>query len=71
MDPALVVATGASQLRDVFSSVDLPGIIAAYMDGIQATFAVATGMVGVGFLLSFLVPAKRLSVSPEEAMAMA
>lgn len=69
VDPAVVVATGATQLRHVFPADQLPGVIAAYMQGIKATFAVATGMVGIAFLTSLLVPWKRLQNAPGEAMA--
>lgn len=71
VDPALVLATGASQLREVFSKADLPGVVEAYMQGIQATFAVATGMAGVAFLLSFLIPSSRLSLSSGDTAIMA
>lgn len=62
VDPQLVVFTGAAQLRSVFHSDQLPGILLAYMDGIKASFAVAVGMVGLAFLMSFLVPWKKLPV---------
>ncbi|MCJ1468412.1 hypothetical protein MMC07_007040 [Pseudocyphellaria aurata] len=56
----LVILTGAAQLRSVFPSNQLPGVLRAYMDGIQASFAVAIGMAGVAFVTSFLVPWKPL-----------
>ncbi|KAL3417500.1 beta-ketoacyl synthase domain-containing protein [Phlyctema vagabunda] len=44
VDPALVVATGAAELRNVFSQSELPGILLAYMEGIKTAFAVSIGM---------------------------
>ncbi|KAK3377019.1 putative efflux pump antibiotic resistance protein [Lasiosphaeria ovina] len=70
--PLLVVATGASQLRGVFTGDDLTGVVLAYMSGIRAAFAVAIGMAGVAFLLAFLLPFKRLPKgSPGDAVMMA
>ena len=60
MDPALVLATGASELRNVFSSDVLPGILEAYMLGIKAAFAVGLAFCGISFLLSFAVPMRKL-----------
>ncbi|PKS08405.1 hypothetical protein jhhlp_005349 [Lomentospora prolificans] len=52
VDPNLVLLTGASDLRAVFSPEDLPGILSAYMRGIKITFALAVAGAGVSFLLS-------------------
>ncbi len=38
MNPALVLVIGATELRHVFSAAEIPGIIAAYMDGLKVTF---------------------------------
>lgn len=65
VDPQQVVFTGATQLRSVFPSDQLPGILLAYMDGLKASFAVAVGMVGLAFVTSFLVPWKKLSVGSQ------
>lgn len=55
VDPQLVIATGATQLRKVFSKADLPGVLEAYMDGIRVTFALAIALGGASLLVS-LVP---------------
>ncbi|KAJ5103129.1 Major facilitator superfamily domain general substrate transporter [Penicillium argentinense] len=60
VDAALVGATGATELRDVFTSEQLPGILLAYMRGLKATFAVAIGMSGFAFLSTFIIPWSRL-----------
>lgn len=61
INPLLVVNTGATELRSVFDSEQLAGIVSAYMEGIKASFAVGIGMVGVAFVMSLLCPWKRLS----------
>ena len=53
VNPALVVATGATDLRKVFSARDLPGILTAYLDGLKVSFAIAIATACVGFLLTF------------------
>ncbi|TVY45878.1 putative efflux pump [Lachnellula occidentalis] len=62
VDPKLLISTGATQLSSVFPAEQLPGVLRAYLDGIKASFAVAIGMSGVAFVLSLVVPWKRLPV---------
>ncbi|KAL5341551.1 major facilitator superfamily domain-containing protein [Aspergillus crustosus] len=62
--PMQVIATGATQIREAFPD-DIHGVLLAYMEGLQATFAIATGMVGVAFLVAFFSPWKRLHRIPE------
>ncbi|KAK4244078.1 MFS gliotoxin efflux transporter glia [Corynascus novoguineensis] len=62
VDPEVLIATGAAELRRVFSPDQMPGIVVAYMAGIKASFAVAIGMAGFSFLLSLLCPWKKVHV---------
>lgn len=55
VNPAVVVATGATEIRGVFPADQIPGILIAYMDGIRIPFAIATGAVGVAFAVSGIV----------------
>lgn len=55
VDPTVVAATGATQIRGVFPSDQIPGILIAYMDGIRVPFAIATGAAGIAFLASGIV----------------
>lgn len=72
VDPNLVVVTGASDFRKVFPADELPGILAAYMVGLKAAFAVGLGFAGIAFLASLLVPTNKLpSHEPGEAPMMA
>lgn len=52
IDPATVVATGATELRHVFSSTEIPGIISSYMEGVAVAFAIAIGGVGLAFVVA-------------------
>jgi hypothetical protein len=52
VDPLLVIATGATELDQVFSPADLPGILMAYMDGLQVTFIAATVLAGITLVIS-------------------
>ncbi|KAL9119238.1 MAG: hypothetical protein Q9187_004212 [Circinaria calcarea] len=59
VNPALVVATGATELHNVFSAGELDGILVAYMAGIKVTFAITIGAVGISVPLSLLSKWKR------------
>lgn len=70
VDALAVVATGASEIRAAFPADQVPGIVLAYMQGIKASFAVATAMAGLAFVFSLVSPWKRLHGVPGEAMAL-
>lgn len=72
VDPALVIATGASELHNVFGPDVLPGVLQAYMVGLKAAFAVAIGFCGAAFVCSIFIPMRKLPThAPGEApMAM-
>jgi len=53
VNPAVVVATGATDLRKVFSAAQLPGILVAYLDGIRVAFSIGLAVACVAFVLSF------------------
>lgn len=53
VSPGLVVATGASELRDVFTAEQLPGILDAYMEGIRVPIAIAIALACVSTVLAF------------------
>lgn len=60
VDPQLVINTGATQLRDVFTAEQLPGIITAYVHGLKAVWGVATGIVLFAALWTVFIPWTRL-----------
>lgn len=54
LNPAVVVATGATQLRSTFSAADLPGVIRAYMSGLKDAYILGIALAGMAFLTSLL-----------------
>lgn len=52
IDPAVVLVTGVNQIRTIFTSAQVPYIVAAYMAGLKAVFAIAIGSSGIASLLS-------------------
>lgn len=52
--PALIISTGATQLRKVFNAQQLPGILLAYVDGIHVTTELAIALAGISFIVAFL-----------------
>ncbi|KAK2816039.1 hypothetical protein FQN49_008042 [Arthroderma sp. PD_2] len=57
---ALVVAAGATELRNVFLEDELDGILVVYMAGIKVTFAITLRAVSISLLLSLLSKWKRI-----------
>lgn len=66
VDPAMVVLTGATEIRNVFPPDKVPGILVAYMAGIKVPFAITIAGVGVAFIASLMSKWKRLN---KEAIA--
>lgn len=56
LDPALVLSTGASELRDVFSGDDLTAVIAAYMVGIKDVFTFSLACAAFSVLVTGIIP---------------
>lgn len=55
VDPAKLVATGVSEIREAFPADQIPGILLAYMDGLRIPFAIATGTAGSACILTCIV----------------
>ncbi|KAJ9650640.1 hypothetical protein H2198_010062 [Neophaeococcomyces mojaviensis] len=53
INPAQVIATGATDLRKVFTAEQLPGILDAYMEGLRIPIAIAIACAVVTVFLSF------------------
>ncbi|KAB8336835.1 hypothetical protein FH972_021143 [Carpinus fangiana] len=66
IDPAKLIATGASDLRNAFSSEELSGILVAYMHGLKSVFAASIGFCGLAFLTTLIVPWGRLPTHTED-----
>jgi len=54
VDPATVIAVGASELRNVFSPEELDGILLAYMAGLKAAWAGGVGLAGLTLLVALI-----------------
>lgn len=67
--PMEVIATGAGDLRKVFSSEDLPGILAAYSIGIRDAYLLICAIVGVSMLVAAAMPWKRIDPDAIKAAA--
>lgn len=57
----MVVLTGVTQIRTAFPADQVPGILMAYMAGLKVTFAIATGAIGLAFVVSIFSSWKRLN----------
>lgn len=54
MQPGLVIATGATQLRSVFAPDQIPGILIAYMSGLKVAYALAIALAGITLPIALL-----------------
>jgi hypothetical protein len=55
VDVVKLIATGVSEIRDVFPAEQMPGILLAYMDGLQISFAIAAATAGATCILACIV----------------
>ncbi|RAO70455.1 uncharacterized protein BHQ10_006467 [Talaromyces amestolkiae] len=69
VNPALVVATGATDLRKVFTADQLPGILLAYMDGLKVAFIFAIALGGFCCIISVFPKWKSLKGKVQPGMA--
>ncbi|KIW68756.1 hypothetical protein PV04_04678 [Phialophora macrospora] len=53
VDAGKVLATGATDLRRVFTPAQIPGILDAYMDGLRVPFIIAIACACLTFLIAF------------------
>ena len=52
VNPQQVIATGATELRNVFTPEQIPGILEAYMDGLKLTFLLCIVLAAVALIVS-------------------
>lgn len=52
VDPGMVIATGATELRQVFDPSQVEGIIEAYMEGLRTPFIISIACAGVAVILA-------------------
>lgn len=65
VDPAMVVAAGATGIRGVFPAEVIPGILESYLSGIKVAFAIIIG--GAGFATVTSVIGKWNKLDKEDA----
>jgi hypothetical protein len=53
VDAGKVLATGATDLRTVFTPAQIPGILDAYMEGLRVPFIIAIACAAITFLIAF------------------
>lgn len=71
ISPDLVTKTGASNLAKVFSGSDLAGVIAAYIQGLNATWLAGVALAAVSFLIAVLAPIKKAAAPPKPELEVA
>lgn len=54
LDPRIVLATGATELRKVFPPSQLPAVLDSYMVGLRDVFIFLTVLAGVPFIISII-----------------
>ncbi|OOQ82821.1 hypothetical protein PEBR_37455 [Penicillium brasilianum] len=52
INSALVVSTGATELRDVFTAEQMTAILPAYMKGLKVAFSISIAAAGIAFCFS-------------------
>lgn len=71
LDSATVISTGASKLREVFTTAEeLNAVLGAYMAGLRASFILAVAVTGCAFLACGIPPIKSIKrTDPEDRTA--
>jgi hypothetical protein len=60
INPAIVLGTGATQIREKFTPAQVPVVLDAYMVGLKVVFAIMTAAYGVSTLVGLFGDWKRL-----------
>ncbi|MCJ1281990.1 hypothetical protein MMC26_001313 [Xylographa opegraphella] len=71
IDPALVLATGATSLRTAVSSKDLPGVLVAYNAALDQVFYISVAMASLSIVGAFGIEWKSVKGKKVDAMAAA
>lgn len=68
VDSALVLGTGATSIRDVFSPAQIPVIIDAYVLGLKAVFAISIALCGLASIVGVFGSWKKINVDDSKAV---
>lgn len=60
VNPVAVLGIGATQIREVFTAVQIPIIVDAYMVGLRAVFAITIAAFGISTVVGFFGDWKKL-----------
>ena len=60
INPAMVLGTGATQIRTVFTAAQVPLVVDAYMSGLKVVFAITIAAFGISTFIGPLGSWKRL-----------
>lgn len=60
LDPAVFLATGATQIREAFTAAQVPVVVNAYMDSLKAVFAITIAAYGTATIIGFFGSWKKL-----------
>jgi predicted histidine transporter YuiF (NhaC family) len=60
VDPGLVVRTGATSLRSVFTSEQISSILLAYLDGLHVAFAIGIATGCISLIAAIFMPLKKI-----------
>lgn len=61
VNPAAVIATGATDLQQTFAPEEFRGIQHAYMDGLRAAWALSIALAGLAFVSALPLKFRKLS----------
>jgi MFS family permease len=63
IDPKEVIQTGVTDIWNVFSAADIPGILHSYLDGLHIVFAIAIAFAGLSFVIGLFAPGGKINIS--------
>jgi len=63
INPAQVIVTGATEIRNVFPAKDVPGILLSYLAGLHGVFAMTIALAGLTVVVAGFAPWRRINLS--------
>ncbi|MCJ1243670.1 hypothetical protein MMC30_000867 [Trapelia coarctata] len=63
INPARIIATGATEIRNVFPAKDVHGILMSYLAGLHVVFAMAVALAGLTLVVAAFAPWRRINAS--------
>ena len=69
IDPRTVLGTGATQIREVFTPVQVPLVVHAYVDGLQVVWTLAAAAFAVSAIIGVFGSWRRMAMDDMKAAA--